>query len=187
MISQPQVSRFYNVVTGGGYLTVGDNGELRINRDVFMRGDMKPAEIAKIAQDDRYIMRLYFPVVRYLYESADHETRRVLNYMYKLLPFMNREYNIVCHNPLETDIEKVKPMRIGEFCEAIGYDKTHSGRISRMLFKPEFKVKDHYESAIAYVVNKSLRREDFCIYVNPRIFYAGNRANSVKVLGAFFD
>lgn len=48
MISRRQTTRFYNVVTDGGYITVGDNGELRINRDVFMRGDMKPAEIAKL-------------------------------------------------------------------------------------------------------------------------------------------
>ena len=186
MISRQQTTRFFNVVTNGGYLEVADNGELYINKDIFMRGDMTPAKIAKLAQDDKYIMRLYFPIVRYLYESADPLTRGVLSHMYKLLPFMNREYNIICHNPLETDIDKVEKMRMGEFCDAIGYDKTHSGRLANILFKPEFKVGDHTEGAVAYVANKSLRPQDFCIYVNPRIFYAGNHANSVKVLGAFF-
>ena len=183
-ISRQQTSRFYFATISGRYIKEdGDN--LIINHNVFVRGVIDPKELEHLALRGKYATRMYFPAVRYLYESSELNTRRVLKYLHKLLPILNREYNIVCHNPLETDIDKIEPMRIGEFCEAIGYDKSQSGRISRNLFDAKIPVGDHYENVIVRSSNMRPRRDDICICLNPRIFYAGGKESAEMVLTAF--
>ena len=183
-ISRQQASLFYFAATEGGYITE-DGDDLVISNNVFVRGTIAPERLERLALRGKYATRMYFPAVRYLYESSELSIRRVLKYLHKLLPILNREYNIVCHNPLETDIDKIEPMKIGEFCEAIGYDKSNSGRISRNLFDAKIPVGDHYENVIVRSSNMRPRRDDICICLNPRIFYAGGKESAEMVLTAF--
>ena len=46
-----------------------------------------------------------------------------------MMPYVNVQWNIVCHNPLEDHLEMIEPMTLGEFCDVIGYDRTHAQRL----------------------------------------------------------
>ena len=63
-----------------------------------------------------------------------------LGYIFKLIPYVNCEYNIICHNPLEKDLDLIEPMTVGEFCEAIGYDKTNASRLIKIYNEIIFEV-----------------------------------------------
>lgn len=186
-ISKKEAGRFKTAIIHGGYVSTRPDGSIMVNRESFFRGGLRTNTVAKAIQDDRYFVRMYFPAVRFLYESADRRSKGALNYIYKTLPFLHRDYNIVCTNPLEPDIEKVHPMRIGEFCDAIGYERSNASRMANILFKPTFIIDGKEQNAVAYVINRSFSRADYCMYVNPKVFYAGSKADAVKVLGAFYN
>lgn len=152
----------------------------------FFKGDLGGGrEVAKMAEDGLYVMRLYVNGVRELYKKATAKSLKTLSYIFQILPFVNREYNVVCRNPLETDLQKIEPMTLGEFCEIVGYDSKNAYRMSKQLFSPTFMVGKSEQRAVRYVLDKSLDRESYSIFINPNVYYAGSNPERVEILGAF--
>lgn len=174
-ISDMTFWRFYNSLIETNILREMDEC-LYLNPEVFARG-----EIAKINNEnqDIYKMRLYVKSIRYLYQKARVREHSLLAYLFQAIPFVNIDYNVICHNPAETDIDHIKPMQFQDYCKLINYNPDNARRLKtkikalRLEGYPVFNFVDNANGL-------------FC-YVNPNVFYAGNNFKEVRILGKFCD
>lgn len=183
--SERQFYKFWKEMTAAGVFVEKADGIYSDTSKLFKGSLGSPKQIAELADSGQYVMRLYVDGVRQLYEKATDKSLKTLSYVFQILPYVNREFNIVCHNPLETDLKLIKPMTLGEFCETVGYDPKNAYRMSTQLLDPSFMVDGVEQGAVRYVVDKSLDRRTFSIFINPNVYYAGFNSEQIEVLGAF--
>lgn len=175
---------FWNEMTKCDILREREDG-IVVNEKMFVKGSVSSKKISNFANQNKHITRLYTLAIRDLYKKATVRSHKTLSYLFQVIPFVNRQYNIVCHNPLEEDLEKIEPMTLGEFCDIIGYSKRNAARLCNTLFASTFMVDGEPKSAISCVANKSLDKKDFKMFINPMVYYAGTQWDKVKVLGKF--
>lgn len=175
-ISESSVRRFWNEVSPD-YLKEDSSGLIVINADIFRRGKLTK-------HINNPYMKMYINGVRKLYQAANSKYHKQLGYLFKLLPFINVEYNILCANPLEKNIDMVEPITISYFCELTGYDLSHINRLINIYNKVRFDVAGRQERFCSFVYD-GIDRSKAKIIINPNILYSGSDYNAVKVLGAF--
>lgn len=177
-VSKATISRFMDEVCPT-YIAEDSNGLVFTNGSVFKRGSIPRKQFCQY-------QKFYIDGIRRLYTETGKNLHKHLGYIFKLLPFINIEYNLVC-NPgsvMETDLKQVQLISIAEFCQWIGYDVTHLNKLVAAY------------SAICFMVDGKLER--FCtlsydgvnkasayIFINPHILYNGSNYRAVEVLGAF--
>lgn len=168
-VSKRTFDSFWNAITDAGLVIVKETGELFLNADVFQRGSTQTEDADRI--------RLYRKSIRSLYSRATVGEHKLLSYLFQAIPFVNTQYNMLCHNPTEKDLDLVKPMHMVDYCEIIGYSPENYRRLKTLLKKLTLKKK----VVFSFVDNaKGL----FC-YVNPNVYYAGNDWERVEILGEF--
>lgn len=176
-LSQASVSRFWAEVSEK-YLTVGSDGVLVLSSEFFNCG--------KTPKDwyGREFQTVYSEFVRDLYQRASSSQHKRLGFIFQLLPFVNFEWNVLCWNPEEPDLDKVRCMTISEFCDQIGYDRGQCNRLAREYSSLKFKVGNGFEALCSFVTHKpGLTRAK--MFINPRILYKGSHPDDVRILGAF--
>lgn len=183
-VSDGEFKRFYKSMKDNKILIEETDG-IKINQDLFKRGNLNKQELAILTQDEKYITRIYIKAVRSLYNKATITSHKTLGYIFQIMPYVNRQYNICCKNPLETDLSKIEKMTLGEFCDVIGYDKNQVSRLCNVLFEPQFEINGEVKTAMRYVVDKGFDKKSYSMFINPNVYYAGDRWNEVKVLGQF--
>ena len=163
--------RFFKAVTETKIINETDDG-LFLNPSIFSKGSSD-----KIKNIDKNRMRLYTDGIRTLYGKAKICEHSLLSYLYQAIPFVNINYNMLCSNPMETDIKKIHTIPFEEYCKAIGYDPDNARRLKTKIKKlrlkrlPVFNFVDNNDGL-------------FC-YINPNVYYAGNNFKEVRVLGKF--
>lgn len=176
-ISQSEVYRFRKEVAGS-YITDRD-GVLFAKDTVFFRG--------KFAQDreGRY-QQFFISAVRQLYRETPANRHKYLGYVFAMLPWINLEYNLLCHNPEELDLANVEQITVAEFCKLIGYSEKNRTRLLRIYKSITFLANGKEECFCSFVTNgadmKTAR-----IFVNPHILYKGSKIESVMILGKFCE
>lgn len=139
-------------------------------------------ELPKKVMKSKDIIRLAVNGVRALYENVDSvRAHKNLSYLFKIIPFVNKEWNIVCKNPKEREREFIDYMTISEFCEVIGYSKSNARKLINTLSSITF----NRQPALIYVtmdfnINKSK------ITMNPNLYWAGTNWNNVQYLAYWF-
>lgn len=156
-----------------------------INDSLFKRGELSPVDLAILAKDEKYVTRIYINAIRDLYSKATVKSHKTLSYLFQVMPFVNRDYNIICSNPLETDLDKINKLSLGEFADLIHYDRTNISRLCNMLFNSTFEVEGKELSAMRFVIDKSLDKNTYSMFINPRVYYAGSKWSEVEILGQF--
>lgn len=154
-----------------------ETNKIMINDSYFKRGKMNADTII-----DANIIRLFIEGIRQLYTKANVSSQKQLAYLFRIIPYINTQFNIVCSNPEETDIDKVQPLTMAELCELLGYDKNNARKL-----KAYFKSCTFGEAnlrAVRYVVDDS-DVETWQMFINPRVYYAGDDYKRVEVLGGF--
>ena len=185
-VTETTAYRFWKALLKASIAAEETEGKLSLNREYFQIGSLVRRELAILEEQEMYLSRAYVKSIRDLYETSQPGTRNYLGHLFQILPFINREYNIVCHNPLETNLEEIRPMSFGEVCEAIGYDTENASRLLRELLKLKFTVNGKLQGAMGYVVTSNLSdRRTYEVFINPNVLYAGSHQKEVEVLGAF--
>ena len=183
-LSTREFNRFYTEMFDNKILCDKQN-KIFLNNDIFIRGNIKAKQVGQIYQQEQMITRIYIKAIRELYNKATPRSHKTLSYIFQAMPYVNRDYNMCCFNPLETNIYNIKLMNLGQFCDIIGYDKNNSKRLLKILFEPKFQVDNREESAMNYVIKHSLDQTTYGMFINPRVYYAGNKWNEIKVLCEF--
>lgn len=146
--------------------------KLYLSQEMFARGKVNKKALSVMADKDYYITRLYSNAIRDIYTKSKTTTHTALSYIFRMIPFVNRKYNVLCFNPLEEDFSKIKYMTVGDFCDQVGYDRGNATRLFHELYKPTFVTEKGEQAAVRYVSGKNLRKESFYIFVSPRVYYA---------------
>lgn len=170
-VSENTFYKFLKSVLDIGILTELPNGCYWLNDNDFFKGSIKDKTINKS------IMRLYIKGIRKLYESAFVFEHHLLSYLFRAIPFVNINYNILCHNPQERDYNKIEPMLFSEFCEKVGYKPENERKLKNKI--KELRI--GRTPVFNFVENSDGR---FC-FINPHIYYSGNKHEEVMVLGEF--
>lgn len=176
----------YNIVNelkATGIMNFGDI--ITVNPLVFCRGRQNRIEQSMLYQDEKMIARLYRNGVRALYNSAKAGSAKKLSYIFRIMPFVNREYNIVCFNPLETASNRIRPIPLGDLSEIVGYGRSHASKFQSLLLDPVFETGAGETRAVRYVSGDKIGIEHHCLFINPEVYYGGSRHNEVNVLGRF--
>lgn len=128
--------------------------------------------------------RIYRECIQSLYKSTDNRRHRYLGLIFKMLRYINIEYNILCLNPFESDAEKIEPIDFNQFCDMFGYGGKDVYRIRNIFNQIKFKTKKGTLERLC-VVAKFYADEDITrIIINPNVLYCGKDINKVKGLVA---
>lgn len=176
-LSRATTHRFWKDIQDK-YVIEDDNGVLRIaNDNIFRKG-----KLTNIREFIQY-QKVYRDATRTLYKMANKNQHKHLGYVFRLLPFINLEWNIACKNPLEMELKNIQPLTIDEFCDIINYDKTNISRLLKMYSQLRFGEKN--ERFCAFVTADAPANNGYMICINPNIMYAGSDYRRVEVFGAF--
>ena len=158
-----------------------DNG-VAINDELFFKGNIDPDLFRGNPLDAPAITRLYINGVQALYKKATPSSHKSLSYIFRILPFVNRRYNVVCFNPLEEDADLVQPMTLLDFADTIGYSRDQIKRLMRTLQESTFEVNGHETKAVGFANINSFATEDSKIFINPRVYYGGDFIEDADIL-----
>lgn len=177
-LSKSTISRFWREVSPK-YIIENDSGLIFTSSLYFKKG------LIKNKTEHIRCQKIYIKGVRKLYKTTKRNNHRQLGYLFKLLPFINVEYNLLCYNPLETDIEKLQLVSIADFCKMIGYDIVHLNKLLYIYKSIRFDVGGKYER-FCTIIHDGVNRNNAKICINPHVLYSGSDYNKVEVLGAFY-
>lgn len=158
-LNRARWSEFWNEMVENEIL-YEDNKTIFVNPKYIAKGKM---------ESDNNYTRLFCSYIQQLYEgcksASDHKQ---LSYLFKIIPFVNRRSNIVCYNPMEQDQSKIQSMRLGDFCETIGYDRSQARRLAKELLK----IRIDGKLAVGFFVS-DLDEKTWRMIVNPQLYFGG--------------
>lgn len=138
-----------------------------LNKKYFKKGQL---------QKNEHAMRLNCDSIRYLYEHCQNANgHKKLSYIFKIIPWINLEWNIACWNPEETERKFIKYMTLGDFAERVGYGRKNARRLAKDLSAVKFKRPKEYESkhAFLYVAYTGFNPDQWVVVMNPMVYYGG--------------
>lgn len=169
--SESSVSRFVSALKSEKILVVNNDGTMKINDERIYRGHIK----TNLNRTSYTTTRIYINSCRELYYSCDKKNRSKLSYVYRLLPWINLEHNVLCWNPDEEDLEKLELMSIGDYAEEIGFGRENSTKLSKELFS--FKL--YNKPVILLVYSGDIKKAS--VLINPSLLYSGSNVGGMRV------
>lgn len=169
----------------GKYLFKQQDKSVRISED-FFRGNITHLHMERSGENG--YQQIYIQSLRELYLQTPVTSHRYLGYLFLLLPWVNWEFNVLCWNPQETEIDKIKIMTLREFCNMIRYDSNGGDNSSKLLDAYKhlvFTWKGRRQELCAYLTNRANGKNYFV--VNPFVIYRGHDRRNVEVFGVFFQ
>ena len=96
-------------------------------------------------------------------------------YFLQMIPYLNRQTNILSHNQTEQDQEHIAYMSFKEFCQKIDYSTAHSARLKKQL--SAFRING--ELIVGFFDDLSkLTVNGRNVILNPKLCFGGDRSNS---------
>ena len=159
----------------GRYITAEEDGRLKMQSQFFYKG--------KIRSSEQY-QKFYRDAVKELYLKTPARQHKNLGAAFRLLHYVNIEYNVLCYNPEEEDLEKIRFMTWGDFCNINGYDVTHAARLKK-VYKNLTMQTPKGEQVFCSVVTAFDDLAESKVFINPNVLYKGNNFKDVEILGEF--
>lgn len=175
---------FWSKLIQSGIISENDCGEL-IVCDEFRRGKVDGRTTHGMS-----MIKIFSHAVRYLYENTDVRSHKYLAYLYRLIPYINLKYNVLCFNPLETNKHRIKLVSAGELCEIVGMEncKKNEDRLINSMLKLSFYDKSKEKWSVITVI-KRMENDELRQYItiNP-LFYAGyiSLEDTADIMNEFF-
>ena len=154
-------------------LLIREDGAVMPNPMFFQKGKIKRKKDLKMA------VRIFEEGIQEIYRKAKPKEHKKIGVLIKLLPFINYGYNVVCFNPEESDLTKVRRMTLKDICVAIEYDETNASRLKRELLK--MKVDGRPVVMISLVEDKN------CVFINPKVYHKGGNEKTLRYLMDIFE
>ncbi len=172
-LSQSSVDRLMKEAKS--YIEEGTDGCLEMTGDVFIRGSLPKGEY-------KMVQRLYTDAVKQLYRETPVNKHHILGKIFKLLLFINREFNILCWNPDEICLRYVEPLTVSDFCELTKSNRKKYWRLKKDIEKLAFEMDGRQERFCSFVSPEAGRA---MVVINPKIMYNGSNYQYVESLGQF--
>jgi hypothetical protein len=179
LVSRANFNKFYNNILDNELL-IKDGDTYRINLNIFWRGKEKDYKSISGNKLENYT-RIYINATRELYKLNYRKTKK-LTIAYKLIPYINWKYNVLCNNIRETLESKIDPLDIDDVIDILGYSRKHIAK-----FKEDFYGIKFYD----YVLFKTLQDQpDYktsIILVNPLFAYRNKIIKDIEYLFRIFN
>lgn len=133
----------------------------------------------KNSNNDSYT-RVFINNIRYIYQNCLPRNHKQLYYLFKLLPYVNKQSNIICKNVDEIEIKNIIPMNQVDIANVIGLNKDNTTRWMKTMSK--FKI-DNQNIIMKTVIDNDIT----CIIVNPKIYYSGCNIDKLQFIIGLFD
>lgn len=138
--------------------------KIYFSKTCFYRGEMQRVK--------RNHIRLFTEATRALYNELKPSAHKWLSVVFQMLPYANRQTNILSINQEEQDIARVEKMTIQEFCALVNYDVKHAARLRKELLQ----LRVNGRLAVGFFDNKDqLDPKGKFIIINPHLLYGGER------------
>lgn len=175
LISRDTANKFYNESKNAGLIEDRGSEGLYMN-EVFFRDQTT----------DKNQIRLYRKTIQQLYKKTFPKYIKNFGYVVQLVSYINKEWNIISHNPLEKDSNKVQIMTMKELCEVIDYDYSHISRLNEALFGLAFDWNGRKQALCASIEFTTEEGKQKGLIVNPHLVFAGTDFKKVEGYGMFF-
>lgn len=172
---------FWDELLSSGIISENIHGELTAC------GNFCGSEVCKLSAIGMSQVKIYSRPIRYAYENMDVRSHRYLSYLYRLIPYINLKYNILCLNPSEVIKDQIHPLSTKELCTLVGIaerkdnEKRLMDELSRLSFADTYK-----QRIIAQITR--CHNDEVCQYItiNPQ-FYAGyiSQEDILDIMGEF--
>lgn len=150
-------------------ITITRENYVLINKKISSRGKTNNLTNGSVRMVDKSIKELY--------KSCNVREHTTIDLLIKLLPHVSSKFNIICENPLEEDINKIKPLKQIQILEILGVNKS----VPTQLVK--FKIHNGKESVFCKVSNAFVKN---AFVINPRFcFSSQNKPDLEKELEYF--
>lgn len=168
-LSRAEFYRFWAEVTGARCIEEGEDGILRLPKKLFIKGRIT----SKSYQAG--FAKVFVRQMRKLYKAIPAKSHRYLGAVFQMLPYISVKFNILCWNPLETDIDKVEAMTLTDFCVLTGRSKSDVTKLRREYQKVKFTMEDGIARWFCAFVRSTVgdQTEREIIVVNPRVIFMG--------------
>lgn len=155
-------------------LWFNEDNHIIISKEYFKKGKF----LKNNYKNQKSIIRVYCKGVRSLYEGCNNSYQhKALSYLFMLLPYVNKQYNIVCNNPREERKSRINFLDMEDICNVIGYSNKN-----KHLLKKELKnLEINGMVAFRWLEDKYGSRA----IINPSVYYAGDKYSEVYILGEF--
>lgn len=179
-LSRQSFFRFWSEVEGQ-YFTEREDGALVLCDDFFREalGNRRQEAGAKNG-----FQKVFIESLRQLYWQTSISKHKYLGYLFMVLPYINWQWNVLCQNPEETDLDKVVFMTIQEFCEKVNCNPTKPARVAEAYKSLSFIWNGKQQHLCSYLEDRLHKTQRFVI--NPEILYRGEHPERVMALGMFF-
>ena len=175
---------FWDELLKTGFIEEQKDGKLVVCDPHFKRG-----RLLKRDKQDMAAIKIFTHCVRYLYENIEVRSHKYLAYLYRLIPYINLKYNVLCSNPLETNKFKINWLSAKEMCALLGLHERNEKRLIDTLFKLIFVDKSGDRRSVITMI-QNVRNDEVCrfITINPQ-FYAGyiSQEDILSIMGEFVD
>ena len=166
--------RFIKEVKDAGILS-SEHGVCRLTPKCFRKGVLTSEEVAAIWSRGEVLTRLYIGAMRSLYNLSLPNLVSSLSYLFRMMPFVNCEYNVVTTNPFEEDIFRDDPMSMGDFAEIVGYGRSNMSNLCGVLESLRFMADDGPAPVIRQICAVRGKTERIFWWIDPRLYYSGTR------------
>lgn len=174
-----QYNKFWDKLIENELIKIGDD-KIKINYKFFFKGyknDYKEMYGTKLTN----YTRIYTRATRELFETTTTRQHKRLSIIYKLLPYVNWKYNILCYNIQETNKEKLNVLTIKDILDILNYDKTNITRFKKDFYSLKFK-----EFGIFVSVQDDPEYLNSFILVNPLLLFRGHELEDFEYLLTIF-
>lgn len=154
-----------------------DGSALYINPEIVSYGEY---------DSDSNHIRIYCSNYRQLCEGAKNQTElNQIFYFLQMIPYLNRQTNILSHNQMEQELDRITCMPFNEFCDRIGFNTAHSAKLKKQL--SAFRINN--ELVVGFFDTLSeLTTTGKNVVLNPKLFFGGELSTQkYKNIRALFE
>lgn len=169
-------NEFKKEVLDSGIMTITDSG-IYMSKTYFNKGKDKGNKF--------YFMKMYIDTIRQLYEQTNTRQHKTLGHLFKLIPFIDYEYNILTNSPNTNDRIKERLMTKKDIAKLLNMDLKTYERVEQQLLKLTITFRDKKYPLIGAISIKALDtemnriRKTNCYVVNPLIYSSINDYNVI--------
>ena len=166
-LSKGGFCEFFNNIIDNKILIQNEDKTFTMNKKYFTK--------SKDIDYKQDFTRVYVDTIRELYQNTNTRQHKTLAYAFKLLPKMDSQTNIICHNPNDRykESEKMSLKDIGEFL-GIDTEKKNLDKFKKNLYKIIiYRNGRKYYIFKRVIIESGAGQNDYFV-INPMLFYSGN-------------
>lgn len=149
-----------------------------LNPEYFSKG--------KCEFDSKEYTRLYIDPIRNLFDNSKVTQHKRLSYIFRLIPFIHYETNVICYNPNETNGKLIKDMQLSDICDLFNIDRSNGNKFKKDLLKFYVTLIGEKFYFFKYVNVEGLAKDRSYFVVNPYVIYKGGNSEVMKAIAKIF-